>query len=154
MIIYDLSCNKEHRFEGWFASSEAFDQQVLTKQLNCPVCGSYNIRRIPSAPHLSSECSAQNQPNPQQTPLTPAPLTTEINLDQAVSLYRQAVQFLLQSSEDVGARFAEEARKIHQEEVPYKSIHGQATKDDVEQLRDEGIDVLQILAPKRREDLN
>ena len=60
------------------------------------------------------------------------------------SLHRKFVEFVLQNSEDVGNRFAEEARKIHYEEEPRRSIRGQASSDEIEALRDEGIDIFQV----------
>ena len=52
MIVFNLGCDKDHRFEGWFASAEAFDQQRERGQVNCPVCGSATVSRLPSAPYV------------------------------------------------------------------------------------------------------
>lgn len=72
---------------------------------------------------------------------------------QAMALYRQLVQAMVASSEDVGQSFAEEARKIHYNEAPERPIRGQATSDECEALRDEGIQILNLPAVKE-EDLN
>ena len=61
-----------------------------------------------------------------------------------MAAYRQVVQTLLSQSQDVGQNFAEEARKIHYQEVEARPIHGQASIDECEALRDEGIEVLQL----------
>lgn len=49
MIVYNLGCTNEHRFEGWFASADEFERQQHDKLLNCPLCGSDNIARLPHA---------------------------------------------------------------------------------------------------------
>jgi len=72
---------------------------------------------------------------------------------QAMALYRQLVQTIVSNSEDVGNSFAEEARRIHYNEAPERPIRGQATPDECDELRDEGIQVLHLPAVKE-EDLN
>ena len=69
-------------------------------------------------------------------------------------MYRTAVEYLLANSDNVGTRFVEEARKIHYDEVPARTIHGQASDEDFEELQSEGIDVTRLLIFKKREELN
>lgn len=147
MIIYDLCCEAEHRFEGWFASPQAFEQQLVDGLVNCPLCGAKGIRRVVSPPHLSSsnvervEVAAKNSRPP-------------TNQEEAIAFYSRAVQSLLQDSEDVGSGFAEEARKIHYEEAPARTIHGKASDEDFEELKDEGIDVMKLVVFRNQDDLN
>lgn len=138
MIIFDLSCSHSHRFEGWFASPADFDEQASKGLVSCPVCGDPQVRRVPSAVHLGSSALPPAAP--------PSPQNTVVagSAAQPAAVLRQLVNALLATSEDVGKRFAEEARRMHYEEAPARSIRGQASQREVEALQDEGIDVLRL----------
>jgi hypothetical protein len=144
MIIFDLSCNNGHRFEGWFQSSDAFDAQLARGLVSCPNCASGEIRRVPSALHLTGASEAA------PPPAAAAVVNPEGDL---LSAYRKLVAAILANSEDVGAEFASEARKIHYLETPQRSIRGQASEKEFESLRDEGIEVLRLPVIKK-EDMN
>lgn len=148
MIIYDLSCDNDHKFEGWFRSADDFEQQLQTHLIICPRCDSHAVRRIPSAVAISSQGPTTNRDSSVSgsTALMP-------NGAQAMALYRQLVQAIAANSEDVGQAFAEEARKIHYNEAPERTIRGQVTADECEALRDEGIQILNLPTTKE-EDLN
>lgn len=152
MIIYDLSCDNNHKFEGWFRSADDFEQQLQTNLIGCPQCDSHIVRRVPSAVAISSHAA-----DPKATPINgvnEAPSTALMPVGtQAMALYRQLVQAIVANSEDVGSSFAEEARKIHYNEAPERPIRGQATTDECDALRDEGIQILNLPAVKE-EDLN
>jgi len=136
MIVYDLACDKSHRFEGWFSSADDFDSQVHAEQISCPVCGSVAISRQLSAPYVNTGSSA--------------PAKTETSSETAVAgvdiayLQRKFVEFVLKNTQDVGKAFPEEARKIHYGETPNRSIRGQAPREAIEELREEGIEVYQV----------
>lgn len=140
MIVYDLACEKEHRFEGWFSSADDFDSQVQAEQISCPVCGSVAIARQLSAPYVNTGSSNETVQREQ-------PGTNAVAGGDMEQLHRQFVEFVLKNSEDVGNRFPEEARAIHYEEKPRRSIRGQASSDDIDALRDEGIDVYPLHGP-------
>lgn len=150
MIIYDLSCDNEHRFEGWFHNAGAFEAQLEGKLVCCPQCDSHDVRRIPSAVAISGH-------HPEQGGATSAPSATSPSTalmpvgTQAMAIYRQFVQAIVNNSEDVGKSFAEEARKIHYNEAPQRPIRGQASEDECDALRDEGIQVLNL--PVVKEDI-
>jgi hypothetical protein len=146
MIIFDLSCNNGHRFEGWFQSSEAFDAQLARGLVSCPNCASGEIRRVPSALHLTGAPEATAPP----PPASAAVVNPKSELSSA---YRKLVAAIMANSEDVGAEFANEARKIHYLEAPERSIRGQASDKEFESLRDEGIEVLRLSVIKK-EDMN
>lgn len=152
MIIYDLSCDNEHRFEGWFRSAEDFDTQIERHLVRCPQCDSATIRRVPSAVAIGGH-QAPPTPEPSATPRNNATATLMPAGTQVAAIYRQLVQAIISNSEDVGTSFADEARKIHYNEAPERSIRGEATPDECEALRDEGIDILHLPALKE-EDLN
>jgi hypothetical protein len=144
MIIFDLACNNGHHFEGWFQSADAFDAQRAGGLVSCPGCGSTEIRRVPSAIHLSG------------TPEAAPPLAAAARVDprgEWLNAYRRLVAAIMTQSEDVGTEFAGEVRKIHYFEAPARSIRGQASEKEFESLCEEGIEVFRLPVIKN-EDLN
>jgi hypothetical protein len=142
LIVFELICAEEHRFEGWFGSGEEFERQRTGGLLACPICASATVRKLPAAkirrPGIEAPASTG----------TPPPVHNK----QEVSL-AAFVEHVLKSSEDVGRRFPEEARKIHYEEVPKRSIRGVASREEAESLVDEGIAVFPLPIPPQ-EDLH
>jgi hypothetical protein len=146
MIIYDLLCENDHRFEGWFRSSTDFEAQINRHLVRCPQCDSQDVRRVPSAVAIARQVPAAGVDGSRVMPTTPS-------RTQITAAYRQLVRTLIANSDDVGDQFAEEARKIHYEDAPDRSIHGAATQEDLISLADEGIPVIRV--PRfREEDLN
>ncbi len=153
MIIYDLSCDNNHRFEGWFRSANDFEQQGESHLIRCPQCDSSNIRRIPSAVLIGGNL-AEPSPQPDRPSNSAAAGTATAMIPvstQLAAAYRSLVQAIVENSEDVGASFAEEARKIHYGETPERFIRGQATEDECDSLRDEGIQILHLPSIKDEE---
>ena len=143
MIIYDLRCDNEHMFEGWFQSAADFDAQIGRQFICCPQCDSHNVRRVPSAVAISGH----NLPEAEGQPAGKAPATGMAVMPagtQIMAAYRQLVSVMVANSEDVGKSFASEARKIHYNEVPRRAIRGDATAEDLESLADEGIAVMHL----------
>ncbi|KXV03812.1 hypothetical protein CR51_16205 [Caballeronia megalochromosomata] len=141
MKVLDLKCSHEHRFEGWFASTEEFESQLSRKLVACPVCSATDVSRMPSAPRLNLS-SARGEAAPQAAQAEVAP--------QAAALQARALQFmreLIEKTENVGERFAEEARRIHYNEAPARSIRGVTTPEDAHALLEEGIDVMPLPVP-------
>lgn len=137
MKVLDLQCAHGHAFEGWFASEDDFQGQLGRGLVTCPVCGDSAVVKQLSAPRLNLGASAPPAPN--TGPGVPAERSA-----QAAVLQR--IRQLLAQSEDVGARFAAEARRIHAGEAPERSIRGQATVDEAAELLEEGIPVLPLPA--------
>jgi hypothetical protein len=138
MIVFDLVCGQGHRFEGWFASGDAFSEQQGRDLVRCPMCDDHHVERLPSArvrvPKGEAAVDAPKQPASQEAMAgLPADLLAKL---------REVVR----KTEDVGERFPEEARKIHYNESPQRAIRGRATKEDAEALKDEGIE-FQTLPP-------
>ena len=137
MIVYDLSCENTHRFEGWFSSADDFNAQVEAEEISCPVCGSVSISKQLSAPYVNTgSASGKEQELQNETPAANAVAGGDLQ-----QLHRKFVEFVMKNSENVGKNFPEEARAIHYQEKPRRSIRGQASSDDIEALREEGIDV-------------
>lgn len=159
MIVFNLGCGDGHRFEGWFASGEEFERQQGTRQLECPVCGGHAIVKLPSAPRLNLTGAPAPAPvaadggKPQAPAAVDAP--GQARMVAAQTEFYRHLRAMLDRSDDVGARFAEEARRIHYKETPERQIHGVATRDQTVELLEEGIAILPLPGMvKRKKDLN
>lgn len=153
--VFDLQCEQAHVFEGWFASAQAYTDQHDRGLLSCPVCGSAKVSRKVSAARLnvSNLRAAKQAPQaitPQNMAGAQAPATGS---DQQQSLARlQQVQAqvlrqlreMVRTTENVGNRFAQEARLMHEGETPERPIRGIATPEEREELAADGIQVLPI----------
>jgi hypothetical protein len=147
MKVLDLRCDAGHAFEGWFASEDDYGSQRERGLLDCPVCGNAEVTRLPSAPRLNLSGARAPAVAPAQAPANgPASAsTTEVAMHgSAAQRFVEAVAELLNNTQDVGARFAEEARRIHYGESEHKAIRGQATPQEREALADEGIEVFTL----------
>ena len=137
MIIFDLACTRGHRFEGWFASGEVFEQQQAGGHVRCPVCDDAEVARLPSAHVAVSKGGPATVPAPAASPPPPpAPHATAGLPAEVVAKLREIVR----GTENVGPRFPEEARRIHYNEAPARAIRGQASPEEADSLREEGID--------------
>ena len=140
MKVLNLRCANGHGFEGWFASEDDFQAQTAAASIACPLCGDTMIRRLPSAPRLNvTRHSTPTADAGRETPTT-------LQLTQQ-SQWLKAVRHVLSATEDVGDRFAEEARRIHYGEVEERGIRGRATSEDAAALREEGIAVMALPIP-------
>ena len=153
MKVLDLRCGAGHGFEGWFASEDDYGSQRERGLLDCPVCGNAEVMRLPSAPRLNLSGARAPEPAAQAPASAPAPASvTEMAVhgNAATARFVEAVAELLKNTQDVGSRFAEEARRIHYGQSEAKAIRGQATPEEREALADEGIEVFTLpgLPPK------
>lgn len=137
MKVFNLACGADHRFEGWFGSQEDFEAQQARGLIACPLCGDPAVKKMPSAPHLNVS-HLHREPAAPPTPAKEAP-GDAVTLMQGklLALVREVVK----NTEDVGERFAEEARRIHHGEIEARNIRGIATREEREALAEEGIDV-------------
>ena len=131
MIVYQLTCGHGHFFEGWFASAEAFDRQAASGQLQCPTCSTAEVTRLPSAPHVHTSGARASS----------APQADEALRRETVLALRR---YILTSTEDVGRKFAEIARRIHYQEEGARNIRGVVTPDEAEELREEGVETFPL----------
>ncbi|MBP0624188.1 DUF1178 family protein [Cupriavidus consociatus] len=143
MKVLDLRCAHDHRFEGWFASEEEAQSQIARDLVQCPVCGDHAVTRLPSAPRLN--LSGANAPKASARPAQPAATAAAPATLQA--LYTKAVKQVLAQTEDVGDRFAEEARRMHYDEAPERGIRGSASPEEVQALAEEGIETFPLIVP-------
>ena len=135
MIHFDLQCDKDHRFEGWFASSAAYDAQLADGALACPECGSAKIGKAIMAPNIAPKGNSRRGHTPGKAALGQAEMR---------KFLRQVRVHVEQNSEHVGDKFPEVARKIHYGERDAANIYGDATLQEVKELREEGIEVAAI----------
>jgi hypothetical protein len=137
MKVLNLRCAEEHGFEGWFGSEDDFAAQLAGGKLACPLCGSTAIERLPSAPRI--QLARNSAPVPEASVAT-----SQVTLQ---SQWLRAVRHVMATTEDVGERFAEEARRIHYGEVEERGIRGRASHEEAEALREEGIEVAALPLP-------
>ena len=138
MKVLNLRCGHHHAYEGWFASDEDFLSQKERAIVACPLCGDTRVERLPTAPRLNIARHAAVE-----TPV-PAETRAEMTLQ---SQWLRAVRQVMSTTEDVGDRFPEEARRIHYGEVEERGIRGKASKEDADALREEGIEVMALPMP-------
>ncbi len=134
MIVFDLACENNHPFEGWFGSADDFEVQTRAGDIACPVCGSVGITRQLSAPYVNTRSGGRKDEDAQMVSVANA----------ARQLKQKFIEHVLSNTEDVGSRFPEEARRIYYKETPERAIRGTATSQEVGNLKDEGIDVMAI----------
>ena len=145
MIVFNLHCKDGHRFEGWFASAKDFTSQKKRGLLACPTCGDVAIEKGLSAPRLNMGAQEPKKPKPAPAQKTPD-MEGRDPFAVAQILYSRMLDEILTKSEDVGADFPEEARKIYYEKSPGRAIRGQATQEEHDALVDEGIPVARFPA--------
>ena len=138
MIVFDLECSRGHRFEGWFDSIDAFDEQNSQGLVSCPMCGDTQVRRV-----LSPVAPKKGANTPRKTD---EGTSNEIDYKR---LAQEVVRYVKENFEDVGPKFAAEALKMHYGVTEPKNIRGSATEEEEKILKDEGIEFFKIPFPKK-----
>ncbi len=158
MIAFDLQCDLNHQFEGWFGSNDDFEKQLAQGLVVCPICGSQHVRKRLSAPNIGRKGNQLENPVPHavktgvpnnnddtavvsNSPQMPAPMR------EMIGKLAEAQSEALEKSEWVGREFAEEARAIHYGETEDRVIHGEATPQEADSLAEEGIAATPLLFP-------
>jgi len=135
VIIFDLKCAPQgHVFEAWFASNEDYEGQRARGLVACPICGAAEVDKAPMAPRVGAKGNRGEEMAPEA-------------VKAALAGMAEAQKKLLEQSEHVGDRFPDEARAIHLGEAEGRAIHGRATPQQAEDLRDEGIPVAPLPFP-------
>ena len=132
MIAYSLTCKDGHEFEGWFASSTAFDEQAEAGDLACPICGDAKVTKAIMAPAVMTSVTKARGKTAASQPADPQ------KVRQLIAGFRKYIQ---ENADYVGPQFAEEARKIHYGETETRHIYGESTLSEAKDLIEEGIDV-------------
>lgn len=139
MVIYDLVCNSNHGFEGWFKNAEDFEAQQLNGMLCCPFCDSELVSKKPAAPKVSRK--SNSAPVKQDVAISGGSAEAYAKLQ---SMLGQVHDFIDNNFEDVGNRFAEEALNIHHDEREEKNIRGTASLEELKELAEEGVTALPL----------
>ena len=142
MKVLDLQCALGHSFEGWFGSEDDFVTQLARSMVQCPVCGDAAVHKLLSAPRLNLSTSRQEKDAEVAVPAAPS-MPDKASTVAWLELARRMVA----NTDDVGERFADEARKMHYGETEERAIRGKTTVDEARALLDEGIEVLPMLLP-------
>ena len=161
MKVLNLQCSQQHSFEGWFASEDDFQSQLVRGLVECPLCGEKTIAKMPSAPRLNFGAQrAAVEPTTQfeESASVKSPEGTDlvaVAQEQSQSgptlaqqaAFLHAVRHVINTTEDVGDRFANQARAMHYGDIETRGIRGQATQREARDLIEEGIDVMALPVP-------
>lgn len=154
MILYALACDAGHRFDSWFRDSIAFDDQAERHLVSCPVCHSTIVAKTIMAPAV---VGAQPAPDVSPTGRVDAQATPQLALlDEPGQAFRAAVKAfrdrLMAEGKDVGRHFPDQARRMHDGDIPYQPIRGQASPDEARGLIEDGVMIMPL--PSLPEELN
>ena len=141
MIVFDLKCGRAHIFEAWFGSSADYDDQRARGLIECPICGDQAIGKAVMAPRIGGKSSDGDG--------TPVPVASAPPPEMKALMAKMAdlQSKMLEGSEWVGRRFADEARAIHLGETGHRTIHGEATPAEAAALKEEGVDLMPLPFP-------
>ena len=129
MILFDLKCDKEHKFECWFASSANYEEQLKNKMIVCPYCNSTKIEKAIMAPNINTK-SAKNNIKDKKV------IETQKTLEKKIKKFKKYIE---KNTDNVGKNFAEEAKKIYYGETKPRPIRGESTEKETQELVEEGI---------------
>ena len=128
MIRFSLTCERDHGFEAWFRNNEDFDTQKKRGFVECPSCGSRDIEKALMAPAVSSSRKREKMA-----------LAMSEQQRQAMAQIKALTEKIREGAENVGDKFAEEARKIHFGETEPRGIYGEATQEEARSLAEDGV---------------
>ncbi len=144
MIVFNLGCSHGHSFEGWFASAADYETQHSRGLVACPLCGDVHVEKGLSAPrlnlgHAETEDASRTSGSAERS-------QQHAYLGSHHQVLQQFKAFLLANTDNVGPAFAETARRIHYGEEAHRNIRGRVSVAEADELRDEGIDTMQLPA--------
>ncbi len=142
MKVLNLQCAHSHTFEGWFGSEDDFQSQLARGLVACPLCTDTVVTKMLSAPRLNLGASAPVPATVAKQDVAALPATQAMQ-----AAWLQAMRHVVANTEDVGEKFAEEARRIHYGEADERGIRGKASAKETEALLEEGIGVMPLLLP-------
>ena len=129
MILFDLKCDKNHKFECWFASSANYEEQLKNKMIVCPHCNSTKIEKAIMAPNINTK-SAKNHIKDKKV------IEAQKTLEKKIKKFKKYIE---KNTYNVGKNFAEEAKKIYYGETKPRPIRGESTEKETQELVEEGI---------------
>ncbi len=141
MIVFNLKCDLEHHFEGWFKNKDEFDRQIKHKLVSCPQCGNENILKTPTASRINTLPTRSRTSARQNESSVVSQQEIKMISDQFIDKLSNYVE---ENFTDVGKNFPDEARKIYYGEVEPKNIYGQATQKEIKSLNEEGVSTIAV----------
>lgn len=153
MIVYNLVCKSGHEFEAWFRDSAAYDAQAQKGRVVCPTCNTRSVTKAMMAPSLAKSSPKEEAARPSLARGPGPALEPQVaGVDPKLAkLLTQVRDYVEKNYDYVGARFPEEARRIHYGETPERQIYGEASADEVKALTDEGVAVAPLPKLPRRD---
>jgi len=146
MIVYQLHCLNGHEFEAWFRDSKTYDLQARQGEIDCPHCGDTSISKSIMAPNITPSRNKIKSPVDRGEAEVRAHEVAEKILE-AVTAIRTHVE---ENCENVGAEFAEEAKRIHYGETEQRGIVGTATLEEANELDEEGVEFYRLPTAKTK----
>ncbi len=160
MKVLNLQCAHQHSFEGWFGSEEDFQSQLSRGLVECPMCADKAVQKMPSAPRLNLGGHSASPPVTSGAPANASPggsasaAVAPVQADSkpamdpaAQAAFLKALRHVVANTEDVGERFADEARRMHYGDTEARNIRGQASMKETVELLEEGIEVMPLPMP-------
>jgi len=146
MFVVDLICADSHLFEGWYDNRDAFDEARDQHGLSCPICNTTDVELRPNFRGIvmgsSSRAMTTKAPPPTETP---APPTMPLEVQRALS---QLIKMVKANTEDAGEQFAARALAMHKGDEAPAAIHGTSTREERQQLQDEGVPFAALPVPE------
>lgn len=139
MIHYQLRCDQQHHFDGWFKDSESFDKQAKLGLVECPECGGRTVTRALMAPAVSKRMDMPAPTKPLQEKAAAGPVPAVV-----LAVLQKIRAEVEKNCDYVGEAFTEEVRKMHRGELEARAVYGEASEEQAETLMDEGIEVARI----------
>tara|TARA_Y100001958_G_C20921080_1_gene335334 strand:+ start:208 stop:630 length:423 start_codon:yes stop_codon:yes gene_type:complete len=133
MIKYNLKCHKDHEFESWFSNSEEFEKLSKKNFLECIYCSSKKITKSIMAPMVSSSKEVEEQIG-----------KLNINFQNEKNKLLKLRNYIENNFEFVGKDFSKRVREVYYDKKSKKAIYGTTTKEEKEELAEEGISLLSI----------
>jgi len=131
MIVFDLRCSEDHRFEGWFDNIDDLESQLAQGKIACPCCGEINIKRVLSPVSIKKKTSPTDDSN------------------SAYKAWQSLCRYVYENFEDVGHNFANEALRVHYGQAEERSIRGVTTESEEDLLKKEGVPFVKIPMPQQ-----
>ena len=141
MIRFTLRCRAGHEFEGWFKGSEGFEQQAADGALTCPVCGDREVGKAIMAPAIARSGSGSADRSGGAASADAPDERKREALAKMLQVMRAVRSHVEATFDDVGERFPEEARRMHFGEIEHRDIYGQASRQEVKELLEEGVQI-------------
>ena len=132
MICFRLKCYEGHEFDSWFRDSKSYEDLQSKKLISCPSCGICDVEKAITAPHIVKSKDIENR----------KPSGKVDNALLMKELLRRVNSYISENFENVGERFAQEARKIVNGDAPTRDIYGTANAEEAKALHEEGIEVV------------